>query len=172
MNLITCVCCGHIVSNSADSCPGCNKNRKSFEGVSCVYCKKRISYDAAVLFDADRYACEQCTAERFTPPSNWKCADCGTELPNLSYKEVLLPHYFSCGNCGSRFPFGGFQGHCGICGCMIVKFQKTYEFKPLYGSDKATAHHFCQCPRSKSGCMSLLACIACGLACVLAIVFR
>lgn len=175
MPLTTCVKCGREVSPSALACPSCQQTNP--KGVSCCVCAKRIPDDRSATVKIKEYPyyyCDSCIEKRFSPPPEWKCADCGKPLQGVTSHDLLFkwhpelpvrPDHFDCPHCGSVKPFGFHLSQtCFVCRLPVLNFHKYREWQDANRFTQKV-HDFCEenlarslvpVPQPKGiGCMGL-----------------
>ena len=101
--LLRCIKCGHEVSISARSCPGCGS--AGFRGVTCSICMEYLDEQAALQINRSHYH-QSCIEQFFSPSAAIRCEDCGSALAGLSALQIAR-HETVCSHCGSHLPLGG-----------------------------------------------------------------
>ena len=156
-SLRSCVNCGHTVSQSAVLCPKCGGLAR---GEVCYFCgrERPLASLGHSIGVPSVYFCEECVQQRFSPPADQACSDCGAHLPQRPARELLACYFpdgvahapMTCPSCGSTSPWGR-DITCGICSLPIFAFQRRIRYRDSTGRER---HGFCQ--RRRAGCFGVL----------------
>ena len=135
--------------------------RRNCQGVVCAYCGKRTAEDQAAHSEIN-FFCEACISSRFTPPSGWKCVECGCAMQGKTGREVLGSYFyeddFACASCGSEKPFTKeAMLECDVCKLPVFDFQHFLEWRNNSRCIRRQ-HQFCSttAAKRKAGCMTAI----------------
>lgn len=119
MTLVSCIECGHQVSETAGTCPRC---KDSPHGLVCQLCRQRMKRSTAVT-QGTNTLCEACGEDLFM--HDGYCQACGVLMwPGADWRQNIRPmggFGLSCPRCGERNPFGTvWTGTCGACSLPLL----------------------------------------------------